>query len=121
MSTERYFTYRGDVRALAAVPGGLAFVTVHPEGQGTAVYRLDPEKLALTEDALPAGGVAMRADFVAAIEAGRLRDAKGLRADPAGALDRAEGRRRGACRIVRIMGPGTPIILPNPTVACRLP
>jgi ParB family chromosome partitioning protein len=61
MSTQRHFTYRGDVRAVAAVPGGLAFVTVHPEGHATAVYRLDPEALTVAEDALPAGGVALLA------------------------------------------------------------
>ena len=49
MSTDKYFTYRGDVRAIAVLGGGLAFVTVHPEGQPTAVYRLDPEKLTLAE------------------------------------------------------------------------
>ena len=56
MSTEKYFTYRGDVRAVAVSGGNLVFVTVHPEGQPTAVYRLDPEKLTLSETALPAGG-----------------------------------------------------------------
>ena len=52
MSTEKYLTYRGDVRALAVADDALAFVTAHPEGQPTAVYRLDPEKLTLTEDKL---------------------------------------------------------------------
>ena len=33
MSTEKYFTYRGDVRAVAAVGDALAFVTAHPEGE----------------------------------------------------------------------------------------
>jgi ParB family chromosome partitioning protein len=60
MSTDKYLTYRGDVKAVAA-GGALAFVTVHPEGQPTAVYRLDPEKLTLAEDALPAGGQAILA------------------------------------------------------------
>src|SRR5262249_52881575 len=61
MSTEKYFTYRGDVRAVAAVGDALAFVTAHPEGEPTAVYRLDPEKVTLTQDALPVGGVALLA------------------------------------------------------------
>jgi ParB family chromosome partitioning protein len=56
MSTDKYHTYRGDVRALAAVDGTLVFVTVHPEGRATAVYRLDGEKLTLSSDPLPAGG-----------------------------------------------------------------
>jgi ParB family chromosome partitioning protein len=61
MSTEKFFTYRGDVRALAAVGGVVAFVTVHPEGQPTAVYRLDAEKLTLAETPLPCGGQALLA------------------------------------------------------------
>jgi ParB family chromosome partitioning protein len=61
MSTDKYLTYRGDVKALAVVGGALAFVTVHPEGQPTALYRLDPEKLTLPENTLPAGGQALLA------------------------------------------------------------
>jgi ParB family chromosome partitioning protein len=56
MSTDKYLTYRGDVKAVALSGGALAFVTVHPEGQPTALYRLDPEKLTLSEAALPSGG-----------------------------------------------------------------
>jgi ParB family chromosome partitioning protein len=59
MSTDKYLTYRGDVKAVAAASATLVFVTAHPEGQPTAVYRLDPEKHTLTEDALPAGGQAL--------------------------------------------------------------
>jgi ParB family chromosome partitioning protein len=59
MTTDKFLTYRGDVRALAVAGGALVLATVHPEGQSTAVYRLDPEKLTLAEDALPAGGVAL--------------------------------------------------------------
>src|SRR5580704_17118085 len=61
MSTDKYFTYRGDVRAAAVAGGDVVFVTAHPEGQPTSVYRLQPEKLTLTEDALPAGGQALLA------------------------------------------------------------
>jgi ParB family chromosome partitioning protein len=61
MTTERYATYRGDVRALAVAGDALVLVTVHPEGQPTAVYRFDPEKLTLTTEPLPAGGQAMLA------------------------------------------------------------
>jgi ParB family chromosome partitioning protein len=61
MSTDRYSTYRGDVRALVVAGDALAFVTVHPEGQPTAVYRIDPEKLTLTQEPLPAGGQALLA------------------------------------------------------------
>ena len=41
MSTDKYLTYRGDVKAVAVSGGAVVFVTVHPEGQPTAVYRLD--------------------------------------------------------------------------------
>jgi ParB family chromosome partitioning protein len=61
MSTDKHFTYRGDVRAATAAGGDLVFVTVHPEGRPTAVYRLGPEKLTLTEDALETGGLALLA------------------------------------------------------------
>ncbi len=61
MSTEKYLTYRGDVKALAVAGDALVFTTVHHEGQPAAVYRLDPEKLTLAEDALPAGGQALLA------------------------------------------------------------
>src|SRR5262249_50097202 len=62
MSTEKYLTYRGDLKAAVGVGGTLAFVTVHSEGQPTAFYRLDGEKLILDEDALPCGGAALVAD-----------------------------------------------------------
>src|SRR5205085_7448214 len=52
---------RGDVRAVATAGAALVFVTVHPEGQPTAVYRLDPEKLTRAEVPLPAGGRALLA------------------------------------------------------------
>ena len=41
----KYLTYRGDIQAAVGVGGALAFVTVHPEGQPTALYRLDADKL----------------------------------------------------------------------------
>ncbi len=59
MSIDKYLTYRGDLRAVTIASGALVFVTLHDEGQSTAVYRLDPEKLTLTEDALPTGGQAL--------------------------------------------------------------
>jgi ParB family chromosome partitioning protein len=61
MSTDKYQIYRGDVKALAAADGSVVFVTVHPEGQPTAVYRLDGEKLTLSSNPLPAGGQALLA------------------------------------------------------------
>ncbi len=59
--TDKFLTYRGDVKAVVVAGGALVFVTAHPEGQPTAVYRLDPEKLTLNEVALPAGGQALLA------------------------------------------------------------
>jgi ParB family chromosome partitioning protein len=62
MATEKYLTYRGDIRAGVGLDGVVAFVTAHPEGLPTAVYRLDADKLTLQTDALPCGGLAIAAD-----------------------------------------------------------
>ena len=56
MSTDKFLTYRGDVKVIAVAGDFLAFVTVHPEGQPTALYRLHPEKLTLAEASLLVGG-----------------------------------------------------------------
>ena len=58
----KYLTYRGDVTAVVAVKGAVVFVTVHPEGQPTAVYRVDADKLQLHSDSLPCGGTALVTD-----------------------------------------------------------
>ncbi len=52
----KYFTYRGDVKALAVAGSALVFVTAHPEGQATALYRLDPQELTLGARPFPVGG-----------------------------------------------------------------
>ena len=44
-STEKYLTYRGEIKGVVGVGGTLAFVTVHPEGQPTGLYRLDADTL----------------------------------------------------------------------------
>jgi ParB family chromosome partitioning protein len=62
VTVERHLTYRGDVTAAVGVGGALAFVTAHPEGHATAVYRLDAEALGLDAAALPKGGSALAAD-----------------------------------------------------------
>ncbi len=62
MTTERYSQYRGDIRAAVGVGNQVAFVTVHPEGQPTALYRWHAEKQTLDAALLPAGGVALVAD-----------------------------------------------------------
>lgn len=59
--TDKFHAYRGDVRAVAAVDDWLAFVTVHPEGQPTAIHRLHGEKYTLMQTPLPAGGAALLA------------------------------------------------------------
>ncbi|SIO58295.1 chromosome partitioning protein, ParB family [Singulisphaera sp. GP187] len=62
MSLEKFLNYRGDVKAIAGVGPTLAFVTVHPEGRATGVYRLDADKLSLELDPLPGGGVVVLGD-----------------------------------------------------------
>ncbi|MCE9560946.1 MAG: HEAT repeat domain-containing protein [Planctomycetes bacterium] len=63
MPTEKFLTYRGDIKAAVGVGGSLAFVTVHPEGAATALYWLDSDKLTLQQDDLKVcGGVALAAD-----------------------------------------------------------
>jgi ParB family chromosome partitioning protein len=57
MTTERFHAYRGDLRAVAVIEGDVAFVTVHPEGLPTAVYRLNPDNFKMSTAPLPAGGV----------------------------------------------------------------
>lgn len=57
-----YFTYRGDIRAAVGVESAVYFVTVHPEGHATALYKYVPEDDDVSEQALPCGGVAICAD-----------------------------------------------------------
>jgi ParB family chromosome partitioning protein len=59
MNQEKFFTYRGNIRALAPAGKFLVFVTEHPEGQAMAVNRLNADKLSLESDPLPAGGTAI--------------------------------------------------------------
>ncbi len=61
MIADKYLTYRGEIRGAVGVGATLAFVTVHPEGQPTALYRLDADKLTLDADPLPKGGTAIAA------------------------------------------------------------
>lgn len=62
MPTEKYLTYRGDIKAAIGVGGILAFVTVHPEGLPTALHWLDADKLNLQQDALKCGGTTLAGD-----------------------------------------------------------
>lgn len=62
MSLEKFLNYRGDVKAIAGVGQIVAFVTVHPEGRATGVYRLDADKLTLELDPLPTGGLVVLGD-----------------------------------------------------------
>jgi ParB family chromosome partitioning protein len=68
--TDRFVPYRGALRAALAEGHRLAFVTVHPEGHATALYRLDVDKGELDAHALPGGGVAVVADDQAIYVAG---------------------------------------------------
>lgn len=55
--------WRGDVRALVGGDDALTILTEHPEGQPTALWRLDLAKLDLVgSDALPAGARAVARD-----------------------------------------------------------
>jgi ParB family chromosome partitioning protein len=65
-----YFTYRGDIRAAVGVETAVFFVTVHAEGQPTALYKYVPEDDEVTEQALPCGGVAVCADAAGVYVAG---------------------------------------------------
>lgn len=65
-----YFTYRGDIKAAVGVETAVFFVTVHPEGHPTALYKYVPEDDELTEQALPCGGVAVCADAAGVYVAG---------------------------------------------------
>ncbi|MCA9717672.1 MAG: HEAT repeat domain-containing protein, partial [Myxococcales bacterium] len=58
-ATDKYVQFRGEPRALVSHGSSLVFVTVHPEGQPTALYRLGLEDARLAADPLPAGGVAL--------------------------------------------------------------
>ena len=58
-TTDRFVPFRGAPRAGLAQKHVLVFVTVHPEGRPTAVYRLDLDKSELEEDALPGGATAI--------------------------------------------------------------
>src|ERR1700674_3405860 len=62
MAADKYLQYRGDIQAALGVAGTVAFVTVHPEKQPTALYRLACDKMTLSADPLPVGGTALLAD-----------------------------------------------------------
>ena len=55
----KYLTYRGELRALIALGGSVVFTTVHPEGQPTALYTLDADKLQLRAEPLPCGAIGL--------------------------------------------------------------
>ncbi|WP_435011632.1 HEAT repeat domain-containing protein [Tundrisphaera lichenicola] len=62
MSSEKYLTYRGEIKAIVGVGGTLAFVTTHPEDQPGGLDRLDLDTLTLTTEPLSTGGSAIIAD-----------------------------------------------------------
>ncbi len=62
MSDKKYLDYRGDVRGAITVSGHLIFITVHPEGQPTAVHEFDVDKGELKKQNLPCGAVAIVGD-----------------------------------------------------------
>ncbi len=62
MSTEKYLTYRGDIKAVQGFGATLALTTVHPEGHATGLYRLDTLAMAIDTTPLPQGGLALAAE-----------------------------------------------------------
>src|SRR5882724_3262978 len=58
----KFLTYRGDVKAAVGIRGTVLLTTVHPEGQPTAIYRLDVDKLQMATEALPCGGACLITD-----------------------------------------------------------
>src|SRR3954451_10382102 len=58
----KYLVYRGDIKAAVGIRGTVLLTTVHPEGQPTALYRLDVDKLQMATEALPCGGACMVSD-----------------------------------------------------------
>jgi ParB family transcriptional regulator, chromosome partitioning protein len=59
VTAEKYLTYRGDIKGAVGAGRMVAFVGMHAEGQPTALYRLDADKLTLDADPLPKGGTAI--------------------------------------------------------------
>lgn len=89
MTVEKYLTYRGEIKAAVAVGGTLAFVTAHPAGQPTGLYRLDADTLTLDLDPLPAGASALAADGPTLWAAGT--DGRVYEGSAAGGTPRAVG------------------------------
>lgn len=56
MSKDLYLDHRGALTGLIGLGDTLAFTTEHPEGQATALFRVNPSTGALTSEALPGGG-----------------------------------------------------------------
>ncbi len=69
-STDKFAPFRGALRAAVGAGEVLWFVTVHPEGLPTALYRLDVDKAELEPHALPGGATAVVADDASVYVAG---------------------------------------------------
>ncbi|MCY1055992.1 HEAT repeat domain-containing protein [Nannocystis sp. SCPEA4] len=61
-TNDKYTQIRGDLKAILAHGVQLLIAAVHPEGQATALYRLNLDTGELVVGDLPAGGVALAAD-----------------------------------------------------------
>ncbi|MDC0717764.1 HEAT repeat domain-containing protein [Nannocystis bainbridge] len=61
-TNDKYTQIRGDLKAILASGVQLLIAAVHPEGQATALYRLNLDTGELVVGDLPAGGVALAAD-----------------------------------------------------------
>ena len=105
LSVDHFSTYRGDLRAASASEGVLQFVTEHPEGLPTALYRLSAETNQLAETALPCGGRSVALAGATTYVGGSDGRVYACAHDRQGeAADRAV-RRAGCCRRPRFQRP----------------
>ncbi len=92
MSDKKHLDYRGEVKAAMTTGSHLYFVTVHPEGQPTAIFQFDADKNELQRQDLPCGAVALVGDakniFACGTDGQLYHAAKGGKPKPFGkALD----------------------------------
>ena len=91
-STDKFVPFRGAIRAVAADGHALFFVTVHPEGQATPLYRLDVDKADLSTSALPAAAPSRSSLDEARRSTSRAPTGTSTRAPPPGGSSRRSGR-----------------------------
>jgi ParB family chromosome partitioning protein len=123
VSVEKHLTYRGDIRAAVGVGGTVAFVTLHPEGLATGLYRLDADALTLDLVPLPAGGLALAEDGGTHWIGGSDRQVYEVAGDKVRALGAASGLLSSVkARVGALAGkpPATPALPTAPTALAPL-